>query len=1023
MLVGRDRELAELEDAVLRARAAAGALYLIVGEPGIGKTHLAAEVATRARGVGVRAAWGRCWEAGGAPALWPWREAFEGLGLAFPEPGAIAATDPAEARFALFREIVGTLGREAARESLVIVLEDLHAADRSTLLLLELLAGQLRSLPMLVIATYRDLEASLRPDASDAIARINRAGHVLQLPRLREAEVAVLVRDAIAGADERLVAMLYETTDGNPLFVDELVREIRTRGAGASMPIPLGVREIIRQRLALISEEARGVLEAGAVLGVEFDAAAIDRVAPGARAILDDPATGGVVFRRGARLRFSHALYREALYHDLSRARREELHHACAGALVATGAPLAETAHHLLEAGSAAAAGAIDHAIRAAVHALDVFAFEDAIGLLERAQAAIPSGPDEAPLRARVLIARGEARIRTGDNTGRELCLEAARIARERSDGALLATAGLAYGAVFTMGGVDPALVGMLENALAMIEPSDSALRARVMARLAAARQPSPMAERQRDIALALEAIEMARRVADRRDLLGVLHSACGALYGAADPRIRLPIALELERLADDLGDTTRLLQARVRIAMDHLELADFASYAQNATRYEQLAARVGPAGNPWRVPLMRSMCALASDNFDESERCQDESRRIDAVHPRARRAQTFHRICALRAAERHGALRAAIPELRGQWLEMPWGVVLAEPRVASIHAYLGDDAGAREILSKLPARSLEEEINAIPLAEAIWLVGDPAQAANPRSHLERYGDRWMPYWLEVEIIEAPCTRWLACLTAICGAWAEADRLFARALAAVEDGGRRVLAARMRFEYGDLMVRAGREPDRARALLVEARTAAATLARAELVALIDRRHPTLGPSVRARGAFTMTLEGEYYAIVGARGALRFKVTRGMQYLARLVASPGVELHVLDLAGSADHADRGDAGELLDGPAFRAYRARLEALQDRLEDADALGDANGAERARGEMDAIAHELTRASGKGGKPRRAESAVDRARSAVQRRIKDALDRVAEQDAELGTKLRRAVTTGNYCRYRPDA
>jgi hypothetical protein len=1027
VLVGRDRELAELQTA-LPGAGTSGAMYLIVGEPGIGKTRLAAELSTLARTRGIRTSWGRCWEAGGAPALWPWREVFESLGLAFPDPGMITANDPAEARFTLFREVAGSLAREATREPLVIVFEDLHAADRSTLMLLELVASQLRALPILIVGTYRDLEASLRADANDAIARINRAGHVLHLPRLREAEVAAIVRDTIADADDRLVATLYETTHGNPLFVDELVREVRARGAGAGIPIPLGVREIIRQRLGLVTEQTRRVLETGAVLGVEFDSAVIDRVVPQATATLDDAVTTGLLIRSGARLRFSHALYREALYHDLPRARRHELHRACAGALVTTDAPLAETAHHLLEAGIDAAPDAIDHAIRAATTALGVFAFEDATGLLERARAAIPPGPLEASLRARVLVATGEARIRSGDNAGRELCVEAATIARNLGDATLLANAGLAYGAVFTMGGVDPVLVGMLEQAFAILDTADSPLRARVMARLAAARQPSPMPERPRDIELALEAIAMARRVADRRDLIGVLNSACGALYGAAEPQVRLPIARELEQLAEELGDTTRLLQARVRIAMDHLELADLPSYAENATRYEQLAARIGPAAAPWRVPLMRSMCALATDDFEQSERWQEASRRIDSTHPRARRAQTFHRICMLRAAERHAALRASIPELRGQWLEMPWGVVLAESRVASVLARVGAEDEAREILGKLSERELHEEINAPSLAEAIWLAGDATLAEIPRNHLARYRDRWMVYWLEVEIIEAPVTRLLAYLTAICGDWIEADRLFSRALKTVEDAGRRVMAARMRFEYGDLLARAHREPERARALLAEARTAAATLGRSELVALIDRRHPTLSttreiPTSTFTATFTMVLEGEYYAVVTARGPLRFKVTRGMQYLARLVGNPGMELHVLDLAGSTDHADRGDAGELLDGAAFRAYRTRLEQLQDRLEDAEARGDATTAASARDEMETIASELTKATGKGGKPRRAESAVDRARSAVQRRIKDALDRIAEQDAELGAWLRRAVTTGNYCIYRPGA
>jgi hypothetical protein len=165
----------------------------------------------------------------------------------------------------------------------------------------------------------------------------------------------------------------------------------------------------------------------------------------------------------------------------------------------------------------------------------------------------------------------------------------------------------------------------------------------------------------------------------------------------------------------------------------------------------------------------------------------------------------------------------------------------------------------------------------------------------------------------------------------------------------------------------------------------------------------------------------LTLEGEYYAVRTTKAVLRFKSSRGMQYLARLVERPGADVHVLELVGSSD-VDRGDAGELLDGPAFRAYRARLDVLRGTLEAAEALGDADRAERARSEMDTIAGELARATGRGGRARRAESAVDRARSAVQRRIKDALDRIAEQDAALGKRLRRCVRTGNFCSYRAD-
>ncbi|HEU0033926.1 MAG TPA: AAA family ATPase [Kofleriaceae bacterium] len=1020
MLVGRDRELAEVERALAQLGSGRGAVFLLAGEPGIGKTRLATEIESAARARSVRSAWGRCWESGGAPAFWPWREAIEGLGARFPEPGAITATDPGEARFALLREVGEELARQATVQPTLLVLEDLHAADRSSLLLFEHVAAQVRACPLVVVGTYRELEASLRAEVGDSLARLGRGGRVLQLARLRAPEVEVLVRDAIEDADARLIAAVYETTQGNPLFVDEIVREVRARGAGGELPIPLGVREIIRQRIALVAPEVRRVLEAAAVVGVSFGTAEITRMLDDARALLDDATRSGLVVAQRERFRFSHALYREALYHDLPRARRQALHADAARALAATAAPLVERAHHLLEAGPDHAAAAIDHAIRAAEQALDNFAFEDAMQLLERARAAIPTGDSELALRCRVTIAIGHARIRSGDAGGRELCLDAARTARELADPTLLALAGLAYGAVFVMGAVDRTLVEILDDALARLPPA-SALRARVMARLAAARQPSPPAERARDIELGLAAIALARELASPRELLDVLHSAAGALYGAAHPSLRLPISREMEHLAEELGDTTRLLHARTRMALDYLELGDFASYAQLAATYETLAQRVGPAAAPWRVPLMRSMIALAADRFDESERWQAASVEIDGTHPRARRAQAFHRICFARAAERHAELRARIPELRNLWLAMPYGVILAEPRVASTFARLGDERETRAILAQLPEVAFAEQINVVSLGEAIWLAGDPSHAAKLYPVVEALGDRWMMYWLDVEIVEGPLGRIRAYLDGILGRWDDADRRFERALHEVEAAGRRAFAARMRFEYGDLRVRGGRD---GHALLADARRRATEAGLGDLVALIDARHaaPVAATPTTAtpRGGFAIALEGEYFAVTTARATLRFKASRGMHYLARLVGRPGVELHVLELVGSSD-ADRGDGGELLDGKAFAAYRARLELLRAAADDADAIGHTDRAEQARSEMTEIAAELSRATGRGGRARRSESAVDRARSAVQRRIKDALDRIADQDADLGSWLRRSVHTGNYCRYQP--
>ncbi|MBA2541801.1 MAG: AAA family ATPase, partial [Deltaproteobacteria bacterium] len=435
MLVGRDREVEELEAALAQLATGSGSLVLMAGEPGIGKTRLATEAALRAKARGLRVSWGQCWEAGGAPALWPWREAYQGLGVAFPEARALAGADPAESRFELFRDATAGLLEVAP---CVIVLEDLHAADRSTLMLLEFVATQ-RALPLLVIGTYRELEASLSRDTAASLGRAGRHAKMFVLARLREAEVAALVHDAIADADAKLTASVFATTGGNPLFVGEIVRE--WRATGATDQIPLGVREVIRQRLALISPEARRVLEIGAVFGVEFAREDVTRIEPRAAAVLEEAQRSGFVTTRGARFRFTHALYREALYHDLVRALRHELHREAALVLRTHGAPLSEIAHHLLEAGPDAAPEAIEHAIRAADQAVAVFAFEDATALLERARSAIPAGADEAAQRCRVMIAQGELQLRSGDAAGRAVCVEAATLARSLANPALLARA------------------------------------------------------------------------------------------------------------------------------------------------------------------------------------------------------------------------------------------------------------------------------------------------------------------------------------------------------------------------------------------------------------------------------------------------------------------------------------------------------------------------------------------------------------------------------------------------------
>jgi hypothetical protein len=419
----------------------------------------------------------------------------------------------------------------------------------------------------------------------------------------------------------------------------------------------------------------------------------------------------------------------------------------------------------------------------------------------------------------------------------------------------------------------------------------------------------------------------------------------------------------------------------------------------------------------------MRSMLAIAAERFDESESWQARAHELGGDDPRFRRAITLHRVGFLRAAERHDELRAALPQLRSLWLAMPYGRMIAESRVVSCLAWIGDDAEVRACVAGLPGEVIDEEINATQLADALWSTADATLGTRLEPVVRHTGERSICYWFDCEIVEMPNARALAFATAVQGRWQECETHFGRALAEIERIGRGGLAARMRFELGDLLLRLGHEPARAHNLLRQARVHASELGLTGLVALVDRRHPdvsgrTTTPSDRS---FSIALEGEMYAIAGTGGrVLRFKASRGLQYLAALVERPQTDVHVLDLVGSGA-ADRSDAGDAIDATAMRAYKDRLIALREAAETAAELGDVERAERAREEMERIAAELRRSTGKGGRARRSGSAVDRARSAVQRRIKDALERITAVDPELGGWLSRSVSTGNHCKFSP--
>jgi DNA-binding SARP family transcriptional activator/tetratricopeptide (TPR) repeat protein len=430
-LVGREAELAQLLTALDEASRSLR-VALIEGEPGIGKTRLAEEIAAEAARRGAQVLWGRTFEGGAAPALWPWLPPLRTLVATLPEPTAVAPelanlvstsavagegpTAAMPARFALVEAVADLLMKAAVARPVVLVLDDLQWADVESLELLTSVVGRLAEAPLLIVGTVRELEVGRNDSVVSALAVLTRStgARRLQLRGLAPDATDALVAQTAGGAvDPAATRAIHARAEGNPFFTTELARLV---AGGHGLPagdVPSGVRDVVRRRLALLPERTADLLRVAAVIGRDVDlgllAAAsgrdldecLDDLEPAIlhRLLVAVPDQPGVY-------RFAHALVREVVVDDVSSLRRARLHLKVADALDDVDDNAEILAEHLWQAvpigvGTRAAA-ALERAARVAVRRL---AYTTAQDLLERAvqlrrtAAADPAGL-EAELKA-----------------------------------------------------------------------------------------------------------------------------------------------------------------------------------------------------------------------------------------------------------------------------------------------------------------------------------------------------------------------------------------------------------------------------------------------------------------------------------------------------------------------------------------------------------------------------------------------------------------------------------------------
>ena len=883
--VGRTTEASVLHDAWREATGGERRLVLLSGEAGIGKTRLAAELAGHAHRDGAVVLYGRFEEEAAAPyhpvvqmlrgwaggaSLAPLAERLgpraAELGVLLPELGPPASGDGGSLRgpelgaerLRLFDALAAVLAEIAGSAPLLLVLDDLHWADHPTLQLIGHLVRAPAPAQVLFLATARAEEGS---DALGALlARLRREGILqrIELTGLDAGETGALVA-ALGGppATPAFVEQLHGDTEGNPFFIEEVVRHLAgvDGGLGGALAldeagVPEGVREVTGRRLARLGRPVRDMLATAAVIGREFDYDVLEEVGPlrGDELVSAlEEAVAALVLRedpeRVGRYAFGHALMRATLYDGLSALRRARLHSRVGEALIARrGAQLdphlGQLAHHFaLAAPVDRPERAVDFALAAGRRADRLLAWEEAAGHYEAAlRARQLAGAADDRLRCELLLALGSSQDRAGAPEMRATFSAAAATARALGDPALLGRAALGYAGRWSqLGRVEEDVAALLQEALGALGAEDSPLRARLLARLALELYYAGDPERR--LALSEEAVALARRLGDPLTLATCLDARHYALWRPETVHERLDVAAELRRIAEAVGDPELELEGAGWTVVDLLELGDVAGADIQIAAASRLAAALHRPLYEWWTSLFRCARAQMDGRFEEAERLAHETL---AIGQRGQAENAIHVFAqAMFNIRREQGRLAEVEESVHGFIAMYPAVPAWRCSLALMHLELGREEEARAEFEALAAagfdalpRDAQWLIAMTLLAEVCGRLGDAAHAAELYEPLLPYAGRNVIVG-RAATCNGSASRPLGILAAMQGEWSRAERHFEDALAMQEAMGARPLVARTHVSWAEMELARG-EVAAARERLAEAIVLADALGMAAL---------------------------------------------------------------------------------------------------------------------------------------------------------------------------------------------
>jgi DNA-binding CsgD family transcriptional regulator/tetratricopeptide (TPR) repeat protein len=877
--VGRAAELEKLRTLLPRAAGERRRVVLLAGEPGAGKSRLAREFASQVAMEGTLVLYGACDAVIRTP-YGPFVEALErlvwmtevaqlrsalgagggeltrllpDLPLRVGELRQPVESDPDTERHRLHTAVAELLANVSQARPILLVLEDGHWADPTTLLLLRHLARSAWSARLLILATFRDSEADVPGELAETLADLRRSDDVvrMRLTGLSGVEISDLVSRA-AGSDpdpelRELASAIHDLTGGNAFLVCELWRALIETGtvevAGGQVRVtrpltelgtPESVREVVSQRLSRLTPRTIDLLELAATAGPEFELEPVRRAAriaePELLAAFEEAVGSGMIEELPSQrlaCRFTHEIVRRALYDRLSGLRRAELHLRVGEALESAGASsdraLADLAHHF---GAAAPFGgakqAIDYNLRAARAASAALAFDDAA---MRLRTAIEIGVEGEPERAGALLELGAASHRAGKaNDALEAFSSAAEIARALESTELLARAAIGYEeACWRPGVIRADTVELLEEALAEVDDSNDELRIGLLAGLA--RALDHVGESERGALVRDNAIALARRGGDRAGLAKVLVRSYWA-RGTTPLEEILAMLTEAGDLAQELGDAEVQTDAMAWRVPTLIALCDLPSARAEVVVMREMAERTA---QPFMLHIAEhygSAIALCDGNLAEAEAM-------------ARRSDDWGRLMTGRdASGSHGIQMFGIRREQGRLAELapvirilagdvnrvgPW-----RPGLVAVLAELGMEHEARRELSRLAAEGIDGFRSSLWLAALTYLtdacaaLGDEAMAAIVYPEIEPLAGTNVMIGHLVACYGA-ADRYLGMLAATLGEPARAERHFEQALEQNRRMGASTWVAHTAYEYGRFLLGRGRGVrDQARALLAEA---------------------------------------------------------------------------------------------------------------------------------------------------------------------------------------------------------